>query len=417
MAQVFHMPDEEFNPFRVSATRRGSNLHDLVRHLYPNSYPNPNPTVSANLSPWAASRSGDPELQLEVDLTILDYIAYKATETLLKNRRAQLKGEKIPNDPNGVKIEMVDTFLTYFNEKHNDPQLSVYLSFRLQLLQFVTLFVCRTDRESPPTTKESLSVLRAYNLRRGQHWRSSHPWRLPQGFDAEHELPMPQKVLHQYRRAVYQQLNIKDSDPRAWVEDYYGSVNCASLGDLLPLFLSLLAARVPFTGKWYLQMGLADVIGEWMMQAAVEQYLICGKSGTRALDAIYAVGYDGCAGEELGAIADQFDENMKKTTKTLFADEESPGTEVPGWEMIRCLWMNELLPTPDDDHNSTATTLLEAVAEHPIKTFEFTLIAFMEEMQTHQPLPDLQQVEDGLIQGVPEGESREMLKKMGLLTI
>lgn len=55
-----------------------------------------------------------------------------------------------------------------------------------------------------------------------------------------------------------------------------------------------------------------------------------------------------------------------------------------------------------------------AKEKFPISSFEKRVLMYLESLQTELPKPDLQQVEEGKIDGLSEEESREMLARMDI---
>lgn len=55
-----------------------------------------------------------------------------------------------------------------------------------------------------------------------------------------------------------------------------------------------------------------------------------------------------------------------------------------------------------------------AFRQFPPKQFELRVLQYLRSLHDMLPRPDLQQVEDGKIEGLSEQESQAMLRRMGL---
>lgn len=85
---------------------------------------------------------GEEPGQLDVDLTILDYLLFKSTESMLNARIAELDETVMPNrESPEIKIEMTHAWLNFIHKHHGADALPPQTRFRAHLLQF-------TDRKS-----------------------------------------------------------------------------------------------------------------------------------------------------------------------------------------------------------------------------------------------------------------------------
>ncbi len=143
---------------------------------------------------------------------------------------------------------------------------------------------------------------------------------------------LPPDVLRRHRQLNLSRLSY---DPAS--HDFYGSPASISLLDLLPSFMELSAAwselhiddYANITPQW---MSLA---GEWMLQAALEQYLVYGSSGDAARDEAFS----------WGCIADDADPDVDdRAVSALFCEEvdDGKGTEVQMWTQTRDRCLSEV---------------------------------------------------------------------------
>lgn len=142
----------------------------------------------------ADERALSPSLCHETDILILDYLIFNATETLLhvasrrvngitSGNRSAVEGEL---DEVLLQLHLVESFLTIYKYAHS-PREAVSslkqpaqshesipntLSFRLQLLRFMTLFALRHSSNATTPSPISLQDLRRRNTARAQRWRA-----------------------------------------------------------------------------------------------------------------------------------------------------------------------------------------------------------------------------------------------------
>ena len=91
---------------------------------------------------------GEEPRQLDVDLTILDYLLFKSTESMLNARMAELDGTVMPDwESPEIKIEM--THGAYISDSHvnnnKSPSPSAYLHLILQA------YLYNPPRQAPPS--------------------------------------------------------------------------------------------------------------------------------------------------------------------------------------------------------------------------------------------------------------------------
>ncbi|KAI9652451.1 MAG: hypothetical protein M1831_006794 [Alyxoria varia] len=152
----------------------------------------------------AETRQAIPELQLDVDLLILEYIICNATKALLdehdrtlaeiedrsrKRKRGSSRMERersyakppsegLLNHLNMLirKYPSTTAFVDQFKTHHPNLKPDPTLSFRLTVLQFCTLYTLRHTVNVSTSTRETLSTLRHSNTQRARRWlqRSAH---------------------------------------------------------------------------------------------------------------------------------------------------------------------------------------------------------------------------------------------------
>ncbi|KAF2121858.1 hypothetical protein BDV96DRAFT_536822 [Lophiotrema nucula] len=346
----------------------------------------------------------DEEDQFDVDLTILDFLAFRATDLVFEWRASSNPHQ---SDLPDALVTMTSEWRKVLTHKHSGKRVNDQTSFRSRLLQFALLFTHRFNHEKTWTTKESLNDLRAQNKSRGSYWRrnTAHAPALQQPFDTHNEFPLSDGALAENRNNLASSLDTPH-ERRRWVTDIEGT---PSLHCLLPLFVELTASRADLgdfvpTAEWY------DLAGSFMLQAVIEDYLRNGAFGPEPFNTTFAFG---CPGTE--PIEDETTDVA--AMRKLFCDENSPHEQIHGWARIKRQYVNELLPSPE-----SSVTFLQAMESaqqrHSYLAFEANLLEFLKYLHGDLVKPDLVQVEEGRItihgNELPEPESREMIRRMGL---
>lgn len=327
--------------------------------------------------------------------------------------------------------------------QHHGRRLNTQPAFRSRLLQFALVFTHRLHHTETWTTPSSLAQLREQNNARGDYWQhhTEHSPALPpqSPFDPQKSFPLSDGTLHQNRSALASTLNIP-LDQRRCVTDISGTT---SLHCLLPLLIELTAARVDLDDDWLPTTEWFELLGQFMLQAVVEEYLCNGAYGPETFNTIFAFGCPGVDrwAEEPGCVT---------AMRRLFCAEDTPRVENGVWTQVKQAFINEVcksspshvsplrIPAPPPDltkHPSnmiltSSTQLLptaplsplqaieNASKRHPYASFEDTLLLFLRHLHDSLVLPDLAQVEQGRINidgnELSEAESRAMIMRMGL---
>lgn len=107
-----------------------------------------------------------------------------------------------------------------------------------------------------------------------------------------------------------------------------------SLHCLLPLFVELTAARVDL-GDWVPTEGWLDLVGQFMLQAVLEEYLRNGAYGEEYFNTIFAFG---CPGTDRRPDDGADIQSMR----TLFCVEGSPREQIHGWSRTKRRYIDEV---------------------------------------------------------------------------
>ncbi|KAF2011762.1 hypothetical protein BU24DRAFT_436112 [Aaosphaeria arxii CBS 175.79] len=347
----------------------------------------------------------DDDDQFDVDMTILDFLAYKTTSLVFEWRSTS---NPYQSDLPSALVTMTAEWRNLLKHRYDGRRLNEQAAFRSRLLQFVLLFTHRFNHDKTWTNEESLNDIRAQNKKRGQYWNQQAlgSAALRNSFDTHKSFPLSDGALAQNRHELASSFGIPP-DRRRWVTDLEGT---PSLHCLLPLFIELTAARADLDDGWRPTQEWLHLAVEFMLQSVVEEYLLNGAFGNDPFNTIFAFG---CP--RLGAADGQGSDIQ--AMRSLFCDESDPTKQVHGWAKLRREYINELLPRPDTSE-SFLQAMQRAQSQHPYQRFEDQLLDFLKHLHDGLVKPDLVQVEEGRItihgNELDEAESRAMIERMGL---
>ncbi|KAJ4348306.1 uncharacterized protein N0V89_009680 [Didymosphaeria variabile] len=358
--------------------------------------------------------------QFDVDLTIMDFLAYKATDLVFEWRASS---DPHQSDLPSALVTMTAEWRTFLKHKHSGRRLNSQAAFRSRLLQFSLLFTHRLNHEQTWTTEESLGELRTQNRKRGQYWlHAGHAPALDRPFDPASEFPLSDGALAEHRHNLACSIG-QPQERRRWVTDLEGT---PTLHCLLPLFVELTAARVRL-GDWVPSEGWMDLLGHFMLHAVLEEYLLNGAYSEDTFNTIFAFG---CPGNE----RQSDDGSDVEAMRCLFCSHGHPHEQIPGWSEVKeryvekvssalSKWLittandNKLLP-PSNLSPSFVQAMERAQERHSYVDFENNVIAFLKYLHDELVKPDLVQVEEGRVaihgNELPEDDSHEMIRRIGL---
>lgn len=331
------------------------------------------------------------EDQFDVDLTIFDFVLYRATATVFE---WHARPDKYESDLPNALIAMTAEWRSFLSQKHRGHKLSGVTAFRSRLLQFVLLLTYRHHPTQTWTSEESLQKLKAQNLARGTLWSN---W-----YGVRNEHHHSSQILNDGSLESIRQRRAHDLDlPSTVSMDQFEDPHRPALDHLLPMFIELTAARTCLGDEWRPTSDWYDLAGQFMLQALIDQYLTNGTCHEETLVAIFAFGNPGagCGGEgpEVTAMRD------------LFCKDDNRSEEVPEWTTIRRRYLKESNAGHDVD---------KLESQHPYVKFESNLLSFLQYLHNSAAKPDLVQVEERRINidgnELSEVESRDMIKRMRL---
>ncbi|KAI8939331.1 hypothetical protein NX059_003122 [Plenodomus lindquistii] len=337
------------------------------------------------------------EDQFDCDLTILDFLVYKATGLVFEWRSSS---DPFHSDLPSALVSMTADWRTFLAHKHSGRHLTPKASFRSRLLQFALIFTHRLHHTETWTTPSSLNSLRQQNTARGDYWRTrtSHPPALPPSFTSSQAFPLSAPELLTHRTNLANTLHIP-SDQRPWITD---PTPTTPLACLIPLFLELTSARISLGDSWLPTTDYFNLLAELLLQSVVEEYLLLGAHGAEIFESIFAVGYPGERWAD--------DPASVHAMRVVFAESSD------SWLAIRAKTISDLSPRTSGE--SWTQSLTRAQSLHSYMAFEERLLAFLKYLHDGIVKPDLAQVEEGRLnidgRELSEEESRAALRRMGL---
>jgi hypothetical protein len=279
----------------------------------------------------------------------------------------------------------------------------------------VTLFTRRLTQFSTTPSEEAIAHTRDLHKMWADNRRPYHKVDLNQTSQAWQEFPISQNRVRQNRDAVLDQLNgqVEEDD------DYYGAPDSISLYDILPLFMSL-SAHVFEDEGWDVKPAWFELAGEFMLQAALEQYLVYKGEGIETALDCFAWGWQKSSGKRKRISANEYPhitteeldgvEKEMRRVCNMFVNQDTQ-TEVQAWSGIRSKYVDFVRPQED----MRLVRQFELVAAtNPICDFELKIVDFLEALTTAQPKPLLIQLEGGQIDGMTREETAELMERCGL---
>ncbi|KAI9773439.1 MAG: hypothetical protein M1840_007655 [Geoglossum simile] len=354
------------------------------------------------------------ETQVEVDIMILDYLLYMAAKQTIQGRKAErssLAGSSSNGNSHGnaelgagspadATIAMVDSFLPLFKANHPSHPIPEPTQSRLHLLKFTVLFINRLQRTPSTPPLQSLTQLRAKNHLRAATWLSHHPPTANNDpvftpfttSSPQNNLPLPPSILRQNRHHI-----LTHHYPSHTHQPHHGTPSSLSLRDTLPQFMELSAYITSIYESGRVNETWEKMAAEYMLQAALEAYLVYGEQGDEPLKECFAWGFD--ERDEQGMLVN-----------AMFWDEE--GEVMRKWTEIRREYLRAFIPP------STTPTIqahLESVAARfPLFRFEGKLLDFLWALSRQDSAPTLVQLESGVLDGFSREETEALSLKVGI---
>ncbi|KAK0928554.1 hypothetical protein LTR29_017377 [Friedmanniomyces endolithicus] len=375
------------------------------------------------------TRCASESTSLEVDIIILDYLAYQSIGACFASRRPRANLSLAVSLAHN--LSMTDTFLALFKHRHLHYTLDAELRFRLLLLKLAALFTQRLTRNPSTPSPTSLIQLRETNHVRARDWLSTVTTQNLPGMpiDANMLLHSPEN-LDRNRAHVLHSLDLPAED-EAYEDAYYGTADSVAYLDLLPLFVQVSAARNAMMDPSGLTDAWMRMAAEFMLQAVLEQYLVFGSRGAEVIEEAFAWGLRAADGQRMEVDGEEVDEVNDMFTDAVYE------TEVEEWADIKKAYLAELLPPADEkqaksskdtplipssDDGSSVTSpafdfvprLEKAAEKYPIAAFETHVLGFLEALAQSIPEPVLVQLEKGQLDGMSKESTQEFLGNCGL---
>lgn len=356
-----------------------------------------------------------PDVSLDVDIMILDFLAFDAIKACLETRISTTYGSS--RGSLGAKLQLVNSFTTVFKARHQQARPDRELRVRLLLLKMVVLLTQRYTMNPTTPDKSTLQDLRSSNRQRAQAWVESRGLAPSSTCDVSLLVKQDSIALERLegnRAHVLHQLDYPAED-EDYADAFYGTSGCISLLDILPLFVELSAASDNLHGggltpRW---MQLAC---EFMLQASLEQYLVFGTRGAETLDEAFAWGYD-----ENSLVRNTSSGEHSAQINDMFEDDDY-AMEVEGWDALKNEYIQELMGHGPSDAKSSggpdeldfASHMEGVAAMHPIDSFEASVAKFLRALSASVAEPVLAQLKRGHLDGMTKEETKAFLMQCGV---
>ncbi|EEH23384.1 hypothetical protein PABG_05595 [Paracoccidioides brasiliensis Pb03] len=351
-----------------------------------------------------SAKSDDPELKLEVDLMTLDYILCKAIRAIVEDRISQRNGQQPLSkhiDRKGESIlGIFDAFMQLFRYNHpnkindNDAyNLPRDLKIKLRILTVTNLLCRRYRASSNPSvflpSEETLHAHRECNKARAERWLDRNRDRRISCGTAKEPTPPDKSFLERNRRDMSLHIGIShhhDKTPPVGPT--------VTLLDILPECMDL--CRMVFYDipdkSWM------ELLVQFMLHAAIEEFLIRGKPIAEAANEAFAWNYpDDVEVEEA---------NDDQDDKTHAAD------NISQWETMRDSAKESFFDTRGvQDWESRIGGILD---KYPFILFEERILKWLIQLLELQDSSILMQLEEGKLEGLTVEETEEFMNKVGV---
>ncbi|GAB7344774.1 hypothetical protein MBLNU457_3241t1 [Dothideomycetes sp. NU457] len=352
-------------------------------------------------NPTSYAKCADPDLQEDVDVMILDHLAFEATNVLLEECEERRNGrqDRTRGDDH---VRVVDLFLQTFNAQHPTHHKSDELAFRLHLLRFTNMFVRRLERDSTTPSQEQLQALRRRNTERARRWYKGQPHRQPHEPEILRQTDLDQSSSYKDWQMTMFRSTYGQDEPADQVNELSDPRDLLVLMDLLPAFMTLSAVigagNKPST-KWMV------LAAEFMLQAAYETRMT-RTHGFAAVEEAFAWG---CYSSEAELPDEEGIDEEYERVDAMFRNVETDA-EYVDWDSIRLMHLEELLP------RSTGTIFDFHAFEssHDYTKFEQDLCEYLERLSWSSPLPIIAQLTLGQLDGFSKQEIQTFKQRVGV---
>ncbi|EXJ73269.1 uncharacterized protein A1O5_03029 [Cladophialophora psammophila CBS 110553] len=340
------------------------------------------------------TRCADPELQLDVDLMVLEYTLFQAVEVHL----GVLSGgfEDDDGKMHGLQrvLAIFDSFIEIFNQSHPSHEQSPEFSFRLQILEFVVLLLCRcssviaTDRPADDLS----SMLGGYAKR---DLRARRTWLASRERDCRKVGKMP-ATSWDLEQQIYTAWTGKSPN---YASSASGHITGPLLLSLLPRFMAISARFMEATKQGPSDIWM-DVACEFMLQASLEALQLRSQDGDAEglprLEDCFAWGYidldlDTSLHDDVHPAP--YDDETAEIVNNLFRsplEGGGPDAEHPDWTNLRIDTLHEFSIAADivsssapPSSSQTRLLRLERLShKHPFGEFQQRLVSLLQNLWT-----------------------------------
>jgi len=372
----------------------------------------------------ADMRCANVELQLDVDVMILEYMLYQATNALLQALQAD---DEDKNTEATTLVLAFDTFIRYFSHHHPDYVKSDQLLFNLKILEFLVLVSDLRSGSSSDKHAQHLRKEASRNYEARQRWLDARRVQAqqPESLAASSQANFPYHIEGQLHTTW---------DHRILHRDTESSHSTWSLFHLLPRFMEITAEIGSLLSgdpneRWM------DIAGEFMLQGGVESLRPqVGIDAENSSTLQRRVGLEECfawgfidyrlALRPSGITNDQPDELHLAINELFRRPSDSADVilqeENPMWTSMRAKYLSEFMIAEDASFQSRESHLERLSQTYPREGFHDKVANYIEKVWEHHGqccgIPVLAEIEQGHIKSLDvEGQDfDDFMIKVGL---
>ncbi|KIX01133.1 uncharacterized protein Z518_10199 [Rhinocladiella mackenziei CBS 650.93] len=377
----------------------------------------------------ADTRCANPELQLDVDLMMLEYTFYHATQAQFDFLFSGCQDEDKAAEATRL-LTIFDSFIRLFAQDHPSYEKTPEFHLNVKILELLVLLSSRStglQQQFSPDMSKKLHDETVENLKARRRWLIAHQRQAQRrgkqlaGSDAT-------DVTDDVEILIY----------NSWTRHKSGSSVSShpSPSDFLPRFLDLLTRFMEISAEIAALRGTPEekwmqIACEFMLQASLESIRIrLRDSGNEdmflpRLDDCFAWGYFDAPDELIGpddqAHVDEelaFFNHLFRAPTNDGAVDESPPRENPTWTKLRNEYLSEF-HIADDASASSQTWRVDRLAQkYPPESFQDQLVQFLKNAWDLAMVnkPVLVQIEEGHLKslGVEGAEFDDFMVRVGL---
>lgn len=272
-------------------------------------------------------------------------------------------------------------FLPLFESRHGKEGLPVGLSVKLRILTFSNLILRRYKRSQHMPSLQTLQRQRRKAAARAKTWLREHRGDSMPSWDESLTLNIPQSTLLDSRKSMLAHMGVSPGEnetPKSTV----------SLLDALPEFMSIC-----YMAASNVKPRLMELAVSFMLHAALEQILIYGRWPQHAVDESFAWSWTDDVERNIGAGVEM-------------------GSDAVTWNTSRDSQRDRIFDATEQP--DAVNILKKLLHEHPLFTFEGSILETLGNLLRALDTPILMQLEVGSLDGLTAAETDILKERVGI---